>query len=96
VRFAAPDELWMSTAYERETGYIAIHQYVARDHRRYFEAFWSMLDGLDARPHWGKMHDLGAAELRSRYPKFDDFVALRDSLDPQRVFSNPYLDRVLG
>lgn len=96
VRFAASDDLWMSTAYERETGYIAIHQYVGRDHRRYFEAFWSMLDGLGARPHWGKMHELGAAELRPRYPRFDDFVALRDRLDPQRVFSNPYLAEVLG
>jgi len=96
VRFAAADELWLSTAHRRETGYIAIHQYAGRDHRRYFEAFWSMLDGLDARPHWGKMHPLGAAELRSRYPRFDDFVALRDRLDPHRVFSNPYLDHVLG
>jgi FAD-linked oxidoreductase len=96
VRFAAADELWLSTAYQRDTGYLAIHQYAGRDHRRYFEAFWSMLAGLDARPHWGKLHDLDADELRARYPKFDDFVALRDRLDPQRVFSNPYLDRVLG
>ncbi|MGN6415153.1 D-arabinono-1,4-lactone oxidase [Flexivirga sp.] len=96
VRFAAADDLWLSTAYRRESGYIAIHQYAGRDHRRYFEAFWSMLAGLDARPHWGKMHELDAAALRSRYPRFDDFVALRDRLDPQRVFSNPYLDRVLG
>ncbi|MBB2894743.1 D-arabinono-1,4-lactone oxidase [Flexivirga oryzae] len=96
VRFAAADELWLSTAHRRESGYIAIHQYAGRDHRRYFEAFWSMLAGLDARPHWGKMHDLGASELRSRYPRFDDFAALRDRLDPQRVFTNPYLDRVLG
>ncbi|WP_265445666.1 D-arabinono-1,4-lactone oxidase [Flexivirga meconopsidis] len=96
VRFAAADDLWLSTAHGRESGYIAIHQYAGRDHSRYFEAFWSMLAGLDARPHWGKMHDLGAAELRSRYPKFDDFVALRDRLDPGRVFTNGYLDRVLG
>ncbi len=96
VRFAASDDLWLSTAHGRESGYIAIHQYVGRDHRRYFEAFWSLLDGLGARPHWGKMHDLGADELRSRYPKFDEFVALRDRLDPERVFSNTYLDRVLG
>lgn len=96
VRFAASDDLWLSTAHQRESGYIAIHQYAGRDHRRYFEAFWSMLDGLEARPHWGKMHDLGADELRSRYPKFDDFVALRDRLDPERIFSNRYLDHVLG
>ncbi|NNG38889.1 FAD-binding protein [Flexivirga sp. ID2601S] len=96
VRFAAADDRWLSTAYGRESGYIAVHQFVQRDHERYFRAFWSMLDGLDARPHWGKLHDLDAARLRSRYPRFDDFVALRDRLDPGRVFTNDYLDRVLG
>ena len=34
--------------------------------------------------------------LRERYPRFDDFVALRDRLDPERMFQNPYLQRVLG
>ncbi len=43
------------------------------------------------RPHWGKMHTLDAAILRERYPKFDDFVALRDRLDPERLFQNDYL-----
>lgn len=48
------------------------------------------------RPHWGKMHTLGAETLRERYPRFDDFVALRNELDPERMFRNAYLDRVLG
>ena len=48
------------------------------------------------RPHWGKMHSLDAARLRQLYPRFDDFLAVRDRLDPGRVFANPYLDRVLG
>jgi hypothetical protein len=42
------------------------------------------------------MHYLDAAVLRERYPRFGDFLALRDRLDPQRVFRNAYLDRVLG
>ena len=99
VRFAGQDDRWLSTAYGRETGYIAIHQYASREHERYFSAFWRLLDelvGPDARPHWGKLHDLDAFRLRSRYPRFDDFVALRDRLDPRRVFTNDYLDRVLG
>ena len=37
-----------------------------------------------------------ADDLRPAYPHFDDFVAVRDRLDPHRVFTNPYLDRVLG
>ncbi len=48
------------------------------------------------RPHWGKMHTLTARQLRERYPRFDDFTALRDRLDPDRIFANAYLERVLG
>ena len=48
------------------------------------------------RPHWGKMHTLDAAQLTERYPRFADFIALRERLDPQRRFTNMYLDRVLG
>ena len=55
-----------------------------------------MFTAHEGRPHWGKMHTLDADYLRQRYGRFDDFVAVRDELDPQRVFSNPYLDRVLG
>ncbi|TWP37319.1 D-arabinono-1,4-lactone oxidase [Leekyejoonella antrihumi] len=96
VRFAAADDRWLSTAYGRETGYIAIHQYHQRDHSAYFNAFWSMLSDHEARPHWGKLHDLAADDLRERYPNFDEFVALRNRLDPRRIFTNAYLDQVLG
>lgn len=96
VRFTASDDRWLSTSYGRPSGYVAVHQYHRRDHQPYFRDVWAMLDGPDARPHWGKMHDLGADELHSRYEKFDDFVVLRDQLDPDRVFGNPYLERALG
>jgi FAD/FMN-containing dehydrogenase len=42
------------------------------------------------------MHYQTAATLRPRYPRWDDFIAVRDRLDPQGQFSNDYLDRVLG
>jgi FAD/FMN-containing dehydrogenase len=48
------------------------------------------------RPHWGKLHSLGAAELADDYPRFGDFLALRDRLDPDRVFANDHLRRILG
>ena len=50
----------------------------------------------DGRPHWGKLHTLGAADLAPVYPRFADFLALRDRLDPDGLFTNGYLDRVLG
>ena len=96
VRFAAADDLWLSTAHGRASGYIAVHQYIRRDHDAYFAAVEAIARSVDGRPHWGKLHHRDAESLRTTYPRFDDFVALRDKLDPKRIFSNPYLDRVLG
>ena len=96
VRFTGPDDVWMSTSYGRQSAYIAIHQFHARDHREYFAAFWNILADYEARPHWGKMHELDADDLRKVYPRFDEFLEVRDRLDPGRTFANPYLDRVLG
>ncbi|MFB8145195.1 D-arabinono-1,4-lactone oxidase [Microbacterium sp. NPDC056003] len=96
VRFAAADDRWMSTAHGRASGYIAVHRYWREDPTEYFEAVEQIMLGFGGRPHWGKMHTLDAAILKDRYPHFGDFVALRDRLDPERVFANPYLQRVLG
>ena len=96
VRFAAADDLWLSTAHGRESGYIAVHRYWRADHAEYFEAVEQIMREHGGRPHWGKLHTLTAEQLRESYPRFDDFVELRDRLDPDRVFSNAYLERVLG
>lgn len=96
VRFAAADDRWLSTAYERESAYIAVHRYWRRNPTEYFEAVEQIMLELGGRPHWGKMHTLDARMLRERYPRFDDFLALRDRLDPDRLFQNAYLHRVLG
>ncbi|QAY60929.1 FAD-binding protein [Microbacterium protaetiae] len=96
VRFAAADELWLSTAHGRDSAYIAVHRYWRENPTDYFEAVEQIMLELGGRPHWGKMHTLDAAALRERYPRFDDFVRLRDRLDPERMFENAYLRRVLG
>jgi L-gulonolactone oxidase len=96
VRFAASDDIWLSTAFGRESGYIAVHQYHRREHAAYFRLFEAIAKAHDGRPHWGKLHDRDAASLRALYPRFDDFRAIRERLDPHRVFGNDYLARVLG
>jgi FAD-linked oxidoreductase len=96
VRFAQEDDRWLSTAFGRATGYIAVHRYWRADPTAYFEAVEQIMLEHGGRPHWGKLHTLTAEQLRERYPRFDDFTALRDRLDPQRRFTNRYLDRVLG
>ncbi|WP_199430696.1 D-arabinono-1,4-lactone oxidase [Qaidamihabitans albus] len=96
VRVAAADDIWLSTAYGRDSAYIAIHQYAGMPYRQYFAAFAEIAGAVGGRPHWGKMHGLDAAVLRERYPRFGDFLRLRAEVDPEGVFTNAYLDRVLG
>lgn len=95
-RVAAADDVWLSTAYERESCYIAVHRYHRQAPGAYFEAFERIAVEHGGRPHWGKMHTRDADYFRSVYPRFDDFVTVRDRVDPERRFGNPYLTRVLG
>lgn len=96
VRTTAADDIPLSPAYERESAWISVHRYVREPHEEYFGEIEEVLHAAGGRPHWGKLHTLGAEELRALYPRFEDFVALRDRVDPERVFHNAYLERVLG
>jgi L-gulono-1,4-lactone dehydrogenase len=96
VRVAAGDDADLSAAHERDTAYIAAHQYRGMEWRPYFEAVESIMGDYGGRPHWGKRHFQTAATLAPRYPKWADFQRARDELDPQRIFTNEYAERVLG
>jgi FAD-linked oxidoreductase len=96
IRFAASDDISLSTAYDRDSAYIAIHQYKGMPYQEYFAIFESIVAQVDGRPHWGKMHTKTAEDFGKLYPKFGDFLTLRDEYDPERRFTNPYLDSVLG
>jgi L-gulono-1,4-lactone dehydrogenase len=96
VRFTGPDDVWLSHGYGRESAYIAVHQYTGSPYEPYFRAVEAVCAPLGGRPHWGKLHYRDADSLRAVYPRFDDFLAVREKLDPARVFTNGYLDRVLG
>lgn len=96
VRFAPGDDLPLSTSYERDTVYLAFHTSRRTDHVAYFTGVERIMKDHGGRPHWGKLHTLDAQELAELYPRFSDFLAMRDRLDPDRVFANSYLRRVLG
>lgn len=87
VRFSAPDDSFLSTAYGRDTCYIAVHQYAGMEFESYFRAVEEIMDDYAGRPHWGKRHYQTAATLRERYPQWDRFAAVRDRLDRTGCFS---------
>jgi FAD-linked oxidoreductase len=96
VRVAPADDVTLSTASGRDSAYIAVHMFKGTAYEPYFREVEKLYEAVGGRPHWGKLHTLGAAQLRERYPRFEEFVGLRDTLDPERRFGNAYLERVLG
>jgi FAD-linked oxidoreductase len=96
VRFLASDDIWLSTAHERDSAYVAVHQYHRMDAGPLFEAFEAIVREHAGRPHWGKVHSLGADRLRDLYPRFDDFREVRNRVDPERRFTNAHVRHLLG
>jgi L-gulonolactone oxidase len=96
VRVVAPDDIPLSTAEGRATGYIAVHVYRGTPYDAYFQGVERIMDAYGGRPHWGKMHFQRAETLAPRYPRWDEFQAVRRRLDSEGRFTNQYLERVLG
>lgn len=95
-RFAKGDDIWLSPAYGRDSAYIAIHVFKDQEHDPYFKEMEALFMRYNGRPHWGKMHTRTAETLSKTYEKWDDFLALRAKLDPDKLFLNPHLEDVFG
>lgn len=95
-RISAGDDALISQAHDRSTVYIAIHQHQTMEFEPYFREIEQIFREYEGRPHWGKLHFREAADLAPSFPRWDDFQAVREQLDPNRTFSNAYVERVLG
>ena len=91
VRFIKGDDIWLSPFYQRDTCSIAVHRYFEEDFEPYFKTIEPIFRKYQGRPHWGKLNTLGGEDLRALYPRWDDFKAVRQQLDPEGRFLNPYL-----
>ncbi|MGW0139069.1 D-arabinono-1,4-lactone oxidase [Streptomyces calvus] len=96
VRTAPADDITLSTASGRDSAYIAVHMFKGTPYQGYFTAAERIFTAHGGRPHWGKIHTRDAEYLSRVYPRFAEFTAVRDRLDPERRFGNDYLRRVLG
>ena len=95
-RYVRGDDIWLSPFHARDSVAISVHQYQGMDYGAYFAGAEAIFRNHGGRPHWGKMHSLTAKELAPLYPKWDDFMRLRERIDPRGVFLNPYLRRLFG
>jgi len=96
VRYIKGDDIWLSPFYGRDSVSIAAHRYFEEDYSAYFGAIEPIFRKYHGRPHWAKLNSLGARDLRRLYPRWYDFVAVRQEMDPQGKFLNPYLAGLFG
>ena len=95
-RWVRGDDLWLSPNHGRDSVHISVHQYQGMPFERYFDGVQAICLNHGGRPHWGKVHSLAAPQLSKLYPRWDDFLALRERMDPSGRFLTPYLRRLLG
>ena len=94
VRTVAPDELWLSPSYRRDT--VAFHFTWINDWPAVEPVLARVEEGLaplHARPHWGKLFGTSPQTVRELYPRLDDFRRLTGRYDPAGKFRNDLLDR---
>ena len=96
VRCTASDNIPLSTSTGRQSAYIAVHMFKGTEYAEYFSAVEAILRKYEGRPHWGKIHNLDASQISRLYPEYQRFIEVRNQLDPEGVFTNDYLRRVLG
>lgn len=100
IRFVKKDDIWLSGAYGRDSCYIGIIMYRPYgfdvEYKKYFQDFEQIMFGLEGRPHWAKTFTLKPEDFKKMYPKWEDFRAVRQKLDPNKLFWNDYLDRLFA
>ena len=96
-RYVARDDTWLSmSSGDEDHAAISVHRIASEDYRPYFDVIEHIFWKYGGRPHWGKVHSLGAAQLGRLYPRFAEFQALRARLDPQGRMLNDHLRKVFG
>lgn len=93
-RYVKGDDIWLSPFYQQDSASISIHQYHKQDCQQIFKIVEPIFQKYKGRPHWGKMHSMNAAQLRTLYPQWEAFMQLRSKLDPQNKWLNPYLQHL--
>jgi alditol oxidase len=94
IRTVAPDDLWLSTSFQRDT--VALHFTWIRDTAAVtpvIAAMEHLLTPLGARPHWAKVFGMPPHVVRALYPRSADFQDLLGRYDPAGKFRNGFIDK---
>ncbi len=93
-RSLAADDVWLSTAYERDTVTISVHQDIREEDEPYFRACEEIFLEYQGRPHWGKVNYLNGSQLAACHLRWQDWWQVRNKVDPSGTFLNDYLESI--
>lgn len=93
-RYVKADDIWLSPFYLRDSCAISCHNFHDRDYKKYFAAIEPIFWKYEGRPHPAKIHTLSGKRLSSLYPKWNEFLRIREQLDPNGKFMNTYLKKI--
>ena len=82
-RYVKADDIWLSPFISVTRFRFRFTSFINRI-TTIFDLIEPILQKYQGRPHWGKLHSMSAASLRDLYPKWDDFMRVRQQLDPQK------------
>ncbi len=95
-RYVKGDDIPLSMFSGRDTCAISVHQFYDLDYHNFFAQIEPIFWKYEGRPHWGKLHTLNAVQFSKLYPRFKEFLDVRQSLDPSGKFLNAHLRSVFG
>ncbi|HTH12669.1 MAG TPA: D-arabinono-1,4-lactone oxidase [Acidovorax sp.] len=95
-RWVRGDGAWLSPFHGRDSCSIALHAAAGESYDYIVQIGARICQAHGGRPHWGKMHPLAAPALAPLYPRWRDFLALRQSFDPQGRMLNAHLRSLFG
>jgi FAD/FMN-containing dehydrogenase len=96
IRMVAADEAWMSPNYQRENLVVSVSGQPGVDYWPYLRACDTLFAEFGGRPHWGKLHFMTADRLARHFPRYADFVAMRQRFDPSGMFLNGHMRELFG
>ncbi len=93
-RYVRADDFFLSPFFERDAATISVMVFHPCGYRELFDGAEAIFHNHAGRPHWGKKHNAGPAYLRRLYPHWDEFLQVREELDPGGRFLNAHLRRL--
>jgi xylitol oxidase len=93
LRTIAADDLWMSTAYKRDS--LAIHFTWKPEWdivRHILPRIEAQLKPFAPRPHWAKLFTIPPQQLQAQYTRLADFKQMIQRHDSEEKFRNAFLD----